>query len=305
MTSPNTSPAALPGAEAPGAPAVSVIMPHYNDLENLKICLGMLDRQTYPRDRFEIVVADNNSRCGLEAVAEVCGTSARAVPAPIQGAGEARNAAVAASRGAILAFIDSDCRPAPDWLERGVESLAKADITGGPVIIEVEDRARPTPVEAFEIAFGFNNRRYIVDHHYSVTANMFVRREVFDRVGPFRTKVAEDMDWGQRATRLGYTMAYIPEAVIRHPARRTWDELIRKWRRTTPEMFYLAAEQPGGRLRWAVRTWGLLISPVSGLYEVGSNKDLRSFRERLDAYAVLLRLRAWRFVENNRLLLTK
>ena len=108
-----------------------------------------------------------------------------------------------------------------------------------------------------------------------------------------------------RASRLGYTMAYAPEAVVRHPARRNWNELIRKWRRTTSEMFSLTTEQPRGRLKWAVRTWALLITPVSGLYEVGSNANLRSFRERLDAYAVLLRLRAWRFVENNRLLLTK
>ena len=301
MTSPNSSPVAA----AEPAPAVSVIMPHYNDLENLTVCLGMLDSQTFPRDRFEIVVADNNSRCGLEAVARACGTSARAVPAPLQGAGEARNAAVAASRGAILAFIDSDCRPAPDWLARGVDSLKDADVTGGPIEIVVEDRDHPTPVESFELALGFDNRRYIVDHHYSATANMFTRREVFDKVGPFRTQVSEDIDWGWRATRMGYRMAYVPEAVIRHPARRTWDELIRKWKRTTPELFHLEVEQPGGRLKWAVRTWGLLVSPVSGLVEIGANKNLRSLRERVDAYAVLMRLRAWRFVENNRLLLTK
>ncbi|RBP04168.1 glycosyl transferase family 2 [Roseiarcus fermentans] len=299
---------AVPSSEAPApstTPAVSVIVPHYNDIENLKICLDLLDRQTFPRETFEIVVADNNSRCGLAAVATVCGARARAVAAPVQGAGEARNAAVAASRGAVLAFIDSDCRPEPDWLARGVEALEQADVVGGPVIVEVEDPAHPTPVEAFELAFSFDTRRYVVDHHYCVTANMFTPREVFDRVGPFRGRVAEDVDWGWRATRLGFTLAYAPQAAIHHPARRTWDELIRKWRRTTPEMFYLTTELPGGRLKWAARTWALLISPVSGLVEVAASAKLRSFRERLDAYGVLVRLRAWRFVENNRLLLTR
>jgi GT2 family glycosyltransferase len=285
-------------------PAVSVILPHYNDLDNLKVCLDLLERQTLPRDRYEIVVADNNSRCGLAAVAEVCGDRARAVPAPIQGAGEARNAGVAAARGAALAFTDSDCRPEPQWLERGLAALADADVVGGSVAVTAEDRDRPTAVEAFELAFAFNTRRYVLEHRYSVTANMFVRRDVFDAVGPFRTGVSEDVDWGWRANRLGYRLEYAPEAVVAHPARRDWDELTRKWRRTLREMFSLAAEGPRGRLLWFVRTWALLVSPVSGIYEVASNANLRSPRERLDAYGVLLRLRAWRFIESNRLLLT-
>jgi GT2 family glycosyltransferase len=285
-------------------PAISVILPHYNDIDNLKVCLDLLDRQTLARDRYEIVVADNNSRCGLAAVAEVCGDRARAVPAPIQGAGEARNAGVAAARGAALAFTDSDCRPELQWLERGLAALADADVVGGSVAVTAEDRDRPTPVEAFEIAFAFNTRRYVLEHHFSVTANMFVRRDVFDAVGPFRTRVSEDLEWGRRANRLGYRLEYAPEAIVAHPARRDWDELTRKWRRIVREMFYLATERPGGRLLWFVRTWALLVTPVSGIYEVASNANLRSPRERLDAYGVLLRLRAWRFIESNRLLLT-
>ena len=117
-----------PGGDEAAPPVVSVIMPHYNDLDNLRLCLDRLARQTLPRDRYEIVVADNNSRCGLAAVAEVCGDRARAVPAPIQGAGEARNAAVAEARGAALAFIDSDCRPERDWLGELLEGIALENI---------------------------------------------------------------------------------------------------------------------------------------------------------------------------------
>src|SRR5271166_1802289 len=105
------------------APLISVIIPHYNDLANLERCIGLLARQTLPRSQFEVVVADNNSRCGLDEVKRVCGRIAHVVPAPTQGAGAARNAAVAASRGQILAFIDSDCRPTATWLERGKAAL--------------------------------------------------------------------------------------------------------------------------------------------------------------------------------------
>ena len=101
------------------APVVSVIVPHYDDLDNLGECLSLLAVQTMPRDAFEIIVADNNSHCGIAAVEEGCAGLARVVPALIQGAAEARNAGVRASRGRYLAFIDSDCRPSLDWVERG------------------------------------------------------------------------------------------------------------------------------------------------------------------------------------------
>ena len=110
------------------APVVSVIIPHYNDLANLERCMRLLDAQTLPRSQFEVVVADNNSRCGLKEVERVCGDLARVVPAPVQGAGAARNAAVEASRGRYLAFIDSDCRPTPTWLENGLSGpLERSD----------------------------------------------------------------------------------------------------------------------------------------------------------------------------------
>lgn len=64
-------------------PIVSVVIPHYNDLGNLERCMELLAAQTLPRDQFEVVVADNNSRCGLKEVERVCRDIARVVPAPI------------------------------------------------------------------------------------------------------------------------------------------------------------------------------------------------------------------------------
>ena len=163
-------------------PLVSVIIPHYNDLANLRRCLSRLASQTLPKDRFEIVVADNGSACGLEEVQNVCGRIARVVHAPIPGAGPARNVAVAASSGAVLAFTDSDCRPAPDWLENGFAALRNADIVGGRVDVDVGDPAHPTAIEAFELVFAFNVKRYIEELGFSVSANIFVSRATFDRV---------------------------------------------------------------------------------------------------------------------------
>jgi glycosyltransferase involved in cell wall biosynthesis len=284
-------------------PAASVIVPHFNDLENLRRCLKALDEQSFERSQFEIIVSDNNSPCGVAAVIEACAGVANVVSAPKQGAGEARNAGAAAARGEILAFTDSDCRPAREWLERGLQALKSTDIVGGRIIVTVEDWNQLTPAEAYELVFAFNNRRYVEEHGYSVTANMFTRRDVLDRVGAFRVGVSEDRDWGQRATALGYRMRYAPDTVVAHPARREWSDLIRKWRRMTSESFALTCERPYGRLRWFARSWLILLSPLVHVNAVLHSDELGSFNLRIKAIGSLIRLRTWRFVESNRKLL--
>src|SRR5207248_7276046 len=109
LTEPDTP---MDSGAADTARLVSVIIPHFNDTDNLERCLQLLAAQTLPANQFEVIVADNNSAGGLAAVETICGVRARVVPAPIQGAAEARNAGVAAARGQVLAFLDSDCRPA-------------------------------------------------------------------------------------------------------------------------------------------------------------------------------------------------
>ena len=281
---------------------ISVIIPHYNDLANLERCIGLLEGQTLPRAQFEVVVADNNSRCGVTEVMRVCGGSARVVPAPVQGAGAARNAGVEASYGRILAFIDSDCRPTATWLERGLAALSTAQIVGGQVEIDYEDPQYPTAVEAFEKVFAFDFKRYIEELGFSGSGNMFVPREIFDRVGGFRGRVAEDVDWGQRAVAANYRFRYARDVVVSHPARRNWRELTQKWGKSTREGFAASVEKPHGRAVWILRSVAILVSPFIHWIEVVQSTKLHGPGQRLKAVGVLFGIRFWRFIECNRLL---
>jgi glycosyltransferase involved in cell wall biosynthesis len=298
-----TPPASGEEASRASIQMVSVIIPHFNDLEGLRKCLGRLRTQTLDPSRYEIIVADNNSSCGIAAVEQACEGVARVVPAPIQGAAEARNAAVAVARGEVLAFTDQDCRPMPHWLERGVRALDAADVVGGRIVVFVDDPMRVTPAEAFELVFAFNNRRYVERKRFTVNANMFVWRDVFARVGFFRVGAPEDVDWGRRATALGFRLRYAADAVVEHPARREWPDLIRKWRLTTRNHYVLARERPFGKLRFFARSWLILISPVVHIPVVLFSGKIKTFDQRLKAISVLVRLRAWRFAECNRILL--
>lgn len=282
-------------------PFVSVVIPHYNDLDALAVCLAGLRRQSWPADRMEIIVADNNSACGLDAVARVA-SGCRVVPAPIQGAGPARNAGMAVSRGEILAFIDSDCDPEPDWVEHGVRALADHDFAGGHVRTAPRDPRRPTPVEAWEMVFGFDFERYILEEGYTGSGNMWVRRAVFEAVGGFRTGVAEDMEWSRRATASGYRLGYERRAVVSHLARPSWRDLLARWRRVLAEHHELMCETPHGRLRWAVKTAAMPVSTVPHLWRVLRSDRLPDHRARAAAAAVLVAHRIWRTGYMTRLL---
>jgi glycosyltransferase involved in cell wall biosynthesis len=184
--------------EGTGAPSsigtVSVIVPHLDDYDNLDACLTLLGEQSFPSDRTEIIVADNGSSRGLDAVRELVGTRGRVIEVTERGAGPARNAGVRESRGEALAFIDSDCRPDRRWLEEGLAELRSADFVGGRVDVLVENPRRMTAAEAFESVFAFRNEQYVRDRNFTVTASMFVPRFVFDAVGLFENGVPEDID---------------------------------------------------------------------------------------------------------------
>jgi len=273
---------------------ISIVVPHYDDLNRLDTLLAMLEAQTLPRDRFEIIVSDNLSPCGKAAVAARIAGRARLVTCSERGAGPTRNAGVAAATHPLLAFIDSDCQPEPGWLAAGLAALDRTDLVGGRMRVAVREPGRRSGPEAFEQVFAFDNRRYVEEHGFSVTANLFTRRAVFDAVGGFRTEVSEDLDWCRRAVAAGYRIAYAEGAVVAHPARADWAELLRKWRRLQQESYALALERPGGRLRWLVRASALPASiPVHGL-RIWRTGDLANTAERSRALATLVRLRLWR-----------
>jgi GT2 family glycosyltransferase len=280
-------------AGAAAVPFISVVIPHYNDLDRLRLCLDRLAAQSWPRARMEVVVADNNSRCGIDAV-RAAAPEAIVVPAPIQGAGPARNAGAAASHGEILAFTDSDCVPEPDWLREGVAALARFDFVGGQVVTLAADPTHPSPVEAFEMVFNFNFRRYIEEVGFTGTGNLFVPRDTFARVGPFRTGVSEDVEWCFRARSLGLRIGYAERAVVGHPARQTWAELRGRWVRMLSEHYHLSLTRRFGRETFVLKALAMPLSVLPHAVKVLASDRLPDVRARLGALAVLTRLRLWR-----------
>ena len=88
-------------------PYVTVIIPAYNEETSIGHCLAGLTHQTYPFDRYEILVIDNGSTDGTRRQAEKYPVKLIAEANP-QNAYSARNRGIREARGSIIAFTDSD-----------------------------------------------------------------------------------------------------------------------------------------------------------------------------------------------------
>lgn len=277
----------------PRRPFVSVLIPHYNDLDNLVLCLDGLGRQDWPADRFEIVVADNNSLDGVAAVAALA-SDVRVVHAADQGAGPARNAGALAARGEVFAFLDADAIAEPGWLTAGVAALQRFDYIGGRVVVTTRAPALLSPTEAYEAVFAYDFRKYIEREHYSGTGNLFVPRSVFERVGGFRTGVAEDIDWCWRANALGCRIGYAEDAVVRIAARRRWAELKAKFDRMEREHLLLYRGRPGWQARWLWHAALVGGSPFVHCFRVVTSPRLAGARAKLLGVVGLAAIRFYR-----------
>jgi glycosyltransferase involved in cell wall biosynthesis len=215
-----------PGVSDPSEqPLVSVIIPARDAAATIERTLGALRAQKLGGP-FEVIVVDNGSRDETAAIVERHRPFARLISRERgEGPGAARNHGVQIARGPILAFTDADCFPTPRWLEHGLAKARDADLVQGRV--EPDPAAARTPFDrtlAVEADRGFYQ-----------TANLFVRREVFDAVGGFKDwalyrsgvnpsrhdsamgrPVGEDTLFAWSARRLGATGAFAPDALVYH-----------------------------------------------------------------------------------------
>ncbi|MCB9420737.1 MAG: glycosyltransferase family 2 protein [Ardenticatenaceae bacterium] len=253
-------------------PFVSVIIPHYNDADRLGHCLDRLENQTYPSDRYEIIVIDNGSDESPEGVTAVSHHSTLVFENK-PGSYAARNYGISKAQGEIIAFTDSDCLPEPNWIEKGVQTINQNDAIGfiaGKVDVFPLDYDHPTIVEQYEILRAFPVEEFIERWHFGVTANIFTRLNVINDVGNFdeTLKSNGDTDWCQRVYNAGYKPVYVDEACVKHPALYTLESIYHRAQRWAgglhdryaedhPPVQYLVHSFPHDILPPVKKTWFL------------------------------------------------
>jgi GT2 family glycosyltransferase len=212
------------------APRVSVILPVRNAAEALPALLDALDAQTVDGGH-EVIVIDDASRDDTADVARQHGVVVLQTER-WSGAYEARNLGLGIARGEIIAFIDGDCRPAPDWLARAIQEIdGGLDLVAGHVDVRLSER--PGLVELVDFARYLDQERAVQEGGFGATANLVVRRAAVDAAGGFEPELLSSGDriLCVRAVAAGYRLAYSPKPVVAHdPRTRAYDLARRTFR---------------------------------------------------------------------------
>lgn len=256
---------------------LSIIIPSFLDCDDLSNTLGSFP--VLPKNVEIIVVNDGADR----AISDVCKrfeVNEISVERNVGSYG-ARNIGIAQARGAVLGFIDSGVTVSPDWIERAIAGAGSADYIGGPVIHPwpCEERI----VELAQAIYSFPVKRYFDKSGYAPTANLVVRRSVFEDIGLFdsRLRSGGDLEFGQRVrSSKRYLQRFDSERTVYH-SYRTISGLKKKQCRVTMGIRYLEKLHPeryGGFKRVAPRMLKILLPPrqfpASNLNIQGADKVL-------------------------------
>jgi glycosyltransferase involved in cell wall biosynthesis len=210
-------------------PLFSIIIPAYNEEQNLARCLQSIADLDFPKERYEVIILDNGSTDRTPYIARSMQAKIL-VDAELNVAG-LRNLGVRHSGGDVLAFVDADCTVDKSWLSSAARYAAdqKVAVWGAPAVPPVNAtwvqrtwflvRKKEAPVQKVE---------------WLETMNLFVRKDQFLAVGGFNEALdtCEDVDFCYRIRQYGEIISDSAIGVIHYGEAATLREFAGKeiWR---------------------------------------------------------------------------
>jgi GT2 family glycosyltransferase len=206
-------------------PTFTVIVPTYRRPDKLGLCLQSLAAQDLPRSDYEIVVVDDASTQAGEGVvaANLDRVAYRRLGQHGLGAAAARNRGASVAEGRYFAFIDDDCRAAPDWLSTLAQEIRghdEATLIGGRVVNELQDDVFASASQAL-MDFLYEQFNHV--HGQAgllMSNNLCACADAFRKIGGFDPTFSgaggEDRELCLRWRRAGHRLVYVPEAVVYH-----------------------------------------------------------------------------------------
>ncbi|MGC8872915.1 MAG: glycosyltransferase family 2 protein [Chloroflexia bacterium] len=214
---------------------VSVVIPNYNGLAHLPICLEALRRQRFRE--FEVILVDDGSRDGSPSWVRAHYPEVQVVALPRNcGLAAAVNRGIAFARGSLIALLNNDTEADPDWLAALVEAAnAYPEIGAFASKIRLFDR-RNILHSAGDLygTDGIPRNRGVWEEdrgQYDERPEVFgacgaaalYRREMLTELtcgpGPFDEQLfmyLEDVDLAWRAQLRGHRCRFVPGAIVYH-----------------------------------------------------------------------------------------
>lgn len=256
-------------------PKVSIVVCSYNGATTIRDTLDALGKLEYPD--YEVIVVNDGSTDDTESIA--LEYDCQLVSLPNGGLSSARNVGMRQATGEIVAYIDDDAYPDPQWLKYLAYSFLKRDVcgVGGPNLLPPEDglvaecisHAPGGPCHVLETDF-------LAEHIPG--CNMAFRKSALEAVDGFDPQfvtAGDDVDLCWRMIERGWKIGFHPSAVVWHHRR---PSLRAYWKQ---QFGYGKAEALLER-KWPEKYNRLGHIPWSGrIYGRGLTRDLAPLRSRI------------------------
>jgi GT2 family glycosyltransferase len=231
--------------------STSVIVPAHNAEGTIRDLLDSLFIQK--KRGYEVIVVDD---CSSDQTAEIAGS----YPCKLirlrknRGPAYSRNIGAKAARGNILAFTDSDCKVAADWVESINNSFSDNEtdaVMGRLVLMPSNTLGDSISCLGFPAggAIGFDKIWRVDENGFTdslSTCNCAIRKEAFwDTSGfdeTFPTPSGDDVFLAYKLRRANCKIRYCPEIVAFHPARSSFKSFV-KWHYTRGKGSYTFANK--------------------------------------------------------------
>jgi glycosyltransferase involved in cell wall biosynthesis len=249
-------------------PKLTIVLSTYNRCEQVVGAIQSILNQDADPSAFDLIVVDNNSTDRTREIVMELAESARDVTLrymfePMQGVSYARNRAIRGSATPLVAFTDDDVRISSTWVSkimRTFEEHPDVDFVGGKVLPEWDGTPPPwlVPRHWAPLALvDYGDAPTTVDARNPiclVTANLAVRRRVFDRVGVFSPAVQrvkngigslEDQEILLRAFAAGFRGLYDPTICVTAPVPidRVRKSYHRRWHRGNGHFYAILRQE--------------------------------------------------------------
>lgn len=210
---------------------ISVIVPAYNRADELKELLDSFSRLEYPRDQYELIIADDGSTDGtarlIEQLSDTTNLPFKYYSQPNKGPGAARNLGMENARGDFFIFVDSDVTVPADWLTNIARAIneEQADAFGGPDTFRDDFPALLKAINYSMTSFittgGLRGRKgRKLARFYPRSFNMGLSRALWQKIGGFGSlRHGQDIEFSNRIIRSGAKVIYVADAPVFHKRR--------------------------------------------------------------------------------------
>lgn len=253
--------ASVPMSVGPSPPRISVLICTFNGADTLEETCRAITQLDYPDA--EVIIVDDGSTDQSAEIGHAHGFTV--ISTENRGLSSARNTALAAATGEIVAYIDDDAMPDPQWLTYLADTFARTDFVavGGPNLPVpgdgvVADAVAVSPGNPIHVLLGDREAEHIPG------CNSAFRVESLREIGGFDPRfraAGDDVDVCWRLEDQGWRIGYCAAAVVWHHRRRSVRAYLRQQRgygqaEAMLERKWPARYSAGGHVTWRGRVYG-------------------------------------------------